>query len=74
MSHLLTEKEVAGRLAVSLALVRRWRLRGCGPRYIKIGALVRYRPEDVESFIKSRPSGGTPERVLAPKENEGAKR
>ena len=39
---LLTESEVAGRLRVSLACLRRWRLERRGPRFLKVGSFVRY--------------------------------
>jgi len=56
--HFLNEREVAAVLAVSVASIRRWRLLNQGPRFLKIGASVRYRPEDVEAWLHSRPSGG----------------
>ena len=55
---LLTEIEVAKHLHVSVACVRRWRLECRGPRFLKIGALVRYRPGDVEEWINARPADG----------------
>jgi excisionase family DNA binding protein len=55
---LLTESEVAKTLALSLAALRRWRLERRGPRFIKVGSLVRYRQTDVELWLSSRPSGG----------------
>jgi len=55
---LLKETEVAMRLAVSLASLRRWRVDGRGPRFIKLGASVRYRVQDVEAWLASCPSGG----------------
>lgn len=55
---LLNEIEVAKHLQVSIACVRRWRLERRGPRYLKIGSLVRYRPEDIQHWLTSRPSGG----------------
>jgi predicted DNA-binding transcriptional regulator AlpA len=55
---LLTEKELSAQLHVSLASVRRWRLLGCGPRFVKLGSLVRYRHEDVQNWINTRPTGG----------------
>jgi predicted DNA-binding transcriptional regulator AlpA len=55
---LSTETEVAKQLHVSVACVRRWRLENRGPRFLKIGALVRYRPKDVEDWINARPAGG----------------
>ena len=58
MNILLTEEEVAKRLHVSLASIRRWRLERRGPQFIKIGSLVRYRPEDLESWLALLPTGG----------------
>jgi len=58
MLNLLTEGEVAQQLHVSLAALRRWRLKGRGPRFIKVSALVRYRPEQLEDWLASQPTGG----------------
>lgn len=46
----LTDVEVAGRLGVSRFTVRSWRLRGVGPRFLKMGRAVRYRPQDVDDY------------------------
>jgi predicted DNA-binding transcriptional regulator AlpA len=63
MEDFLTEKEVAKQIRVSLASLRRWRLVQRGPRFVKLGALVRYRPEDLEQWMDSLPAGGaSPER------------
>ena len=59
MQIFLTEKEVAKQIKVSLASLRRWRLLHRGPRFVKVGALVRYRPEDLEQWMESLPAGGT---------------
>ena len=48
---LLTETEVAERLNVSIRTLQGWRLRGGGPLYVKIGARVRYRGEDLDAFV-----------------------
>ncbi len=58
MNSLLTESQVSEKLQVSLACLRRWRLRGEGPQYIKVGPLVRYRPEDVDGWLAELPTGG----------------
>jgi len=57
-TSLLNEKQLAMKLGLSLACARRWRTTGRGPRYIKLGASVRYRLEDVEAWLASRPAGG----------------
>lgn len=46
----LTDVEVASRLGVSRFTVRAWRLKGHGPKFLKMGRAVRYRPEDVDEF------------------------
>jgi excisionase family DNA binding protein len=58
MLNLLTEDEVAQQLHVSLASLRRWRLERRGPRFIKVGSLVRYRPDDLEQWLVEQPTGG----------------
>ena len=55
---LLTETDIADRLKVSLACLRRWRLEKRGPAFLKIGPLVRYRSEDLELWLASLPTGG----------------
>jgi predicted DNA-binding transcriptional regulator AlpA len=59
MQIFLTEKDVAKQIKVSLASLRRWRLLQRGPRFVKVGALVRYRPEDLEQWMAALPTGGT---------------
>ena len=46
----LTDIEVAARLGVSRFTVRSWRFKGVGPRFLKMGRAVRYRPEDVQEY------------------------
>ena len=46
----LTDIDVASRLGVSRFTVRSWRLRGVGPRFLKMGRAVRYRPQDVDDY------------------------
>jgi predicted DNA-binding transcriptional regulator AlpA len=58
LETLLNEHDVARITGLSVASVRRWRLLRQGPKYIKIGAAVRYKPEDVAEWLKTRPAGG----------------
>ena len=51
--ELLNEHQVAEFVQLSVASVRRWRLFRTGPKYLKIGAAVRYRREDVEDWLCS---------------------
>jgi hypothetical protein len=59
MFVLLTEDEVSKQLRVSVASLRRWRLERRGPQFIKVGSLVRYRPEEIEFWLAALPTGGT---------------
>jgi predicted DNA-binding transcriptional regulator AlpA len=52
MDTLLLEEEVSEKLQVSLACLRRWRLQGEGPQYVKMGPMVRYRPKDIDWLAK----------------------
>jgi predicted DNA-binding transcriptional regulator AlpA len=58
LQPLLNDHDVAALVSVSVATVRRWRQLDMGPRYLKIGALVRYRPESVQEWLAARPTGG----------------
>jgi predicted DNA-binding transcriptional regulator AlpA len=58
LETLMTEHDVARVTGLSVASVRRWRLLRQGPRFLKIGSSVRYRPGDVQAWIESRPTGG----------------
>ena len=49
----LTEREVAERLGLSVVTLRAWRLRGKGPRFLRLGRSVRYLPSDVDDFVRA---------------------
>jgi hypothetical protein len=51
LETLLTEREYAHITKRSVASVRRDRLLRQGCPYVKLGALVRYRPEDVRAHL-----------------------
>lgn len=59
--RLLNEHDVARITGLSVASVRRWRLLRQGPKYLKIGAAVRYKLEDIDAWLASRPTGGEPQ-------------
>ena len=52
LEPLLTEQEYARITKRSVASVRRDRLIRQGCPYVKLGALVRYRPEDVRTHLE----------------------
>lgn len=49
-TQMLTEKELASRLNMSVQWVRAARQKGSGPKVTKIGRSVRYHIDDVEKF------------------------
>lgn len=54
MESLLDEEQAAGILTVRVKTLQSWRLRGCGPIYVKLGRCVRYRRSDIEDFVSKR--------------------
>lgn len=58
LEKLLEQKELAERLHVSLGTLRTWRTEGKGPRFHRIGQMVRYAPSDVKEWLQSRQVGG----------------
>jgi len=49
-TRILTDVQVAERLGVSRFTVRSWRLKGVGPRFLKMGRAVRYRSQDLDEY------------------------
>ena len=52
--ELLDTSELADLLTNKSNTIEGWRIKGVGPRYIKIGRLVRYRIEDVEAWLEAQ--------------------
>jgi predicted DNA-binding transcriptional regulator AlpA len=46
---------------VAKVTLRKWRIYGTGPRFVRCGANVRYRSADVEIWMASRTVGSTSE-------------
>ncbi len=53
LKPLLNEDAAAEILGVSVRTLQRQRVRGDGPRYVKIGKRVLYREEDLQAYIES---------------------
>jgi predicted DNA-binding transcriptional regulator AlpA len=58
---LLTPKEAAPVLGLSVSWMAKARLRGDGPRYVKIGHAVRYPQSYLRDYIRSRTRSSTSE-------------
>jgi predicted DNA-binding transcriptional regulator AlpA len=71
MAHsvLLTEGQAAEWLTVRKKTLQAWRVRGGGPKFVKLGRCVRYVESDLEEFVALRTLNHTssmaPQRVGA---------
>jgi predicted DNA-binding transcriptional regulator AlpA len=50
----LDEHEAARVLGLKVATLRAWRLKKKGPRFLRMGRAVRYRPADLADYIAAR--------------------
>lgn len=46
--------EAAQHLGLQKSTLEAWRCRGGGPRFVKMGRVVRYRQADLDAWIESR--------------------
>ncbi|WP_420156805.1 helix-turn-helix transcriptional regulator [Nocardiopsis sp. CNT-189] len=54
----LTASQLAERWQCHVQSLANMRCRGAGPRWVKVGRLVRYRLADVEAYEEARAQGG----------------
>ncbi len=59
IDRLLHEAEAAEILSVKVSTLRRWRWAGEGPRFLKIGAAVRYDPQELKDYLAGRVRSST---------------
>ncbi len=52
--RLLTEMELEAEDGFNHRTLQAWRVRGGGPKYLKIGRSVRYRRKDIEAWLASK--------------------
>jgi excisionase family DNA binding protein len=50
---LLTTKQAANYLGVSMSVLGHWRSDRRGPRYVQVGSSVRYRLADLDAWIQA---------------------
>ena len=61
-SQLINEKEAALFLGYTIRALQNWRLRGGGPRFVKVSARsIRYRRSDLNDWIESKLVSSTSE-------------
>jgi excisionase family DNA binding protein len=53
----LTDEETAELLRNTTSTLRRWRRKGLGPRWHRVGRKVLYRPSDVERWLRKQARG-----------------
>lgn len=49
---LMTEMQACELLSVSPRTLQAWRVRGGGPKYVKIGKAVRYKRRDISEWLR----------------------
>ena len=52
--RLLSQKELAEMLRVSIEQLRLWRNKGIGPSYFRVGHAIRYRDVEVERWLREQ--------------------
>ena len=53
----INESELARQANISTAVLRKWRREGKGPRFVKLGRLVRYLARDVDAWLDEQAVG-----------------
>lgn len=59
MERMFAQAEVAELLGVTERCIEGWRVRGGGPRYVRVGRLIRYRHSDVSAWLDARTRAST---------------
>jgi len=49
----LRTEDLAQILQLQPDTISKWRRRGRGPKYVRVGGAVRYRPEDVDAWVQA---------------------
>lgn len=63
----VTERQAAHKIGVSVKALQAWRLRGCGPAFIRISSrCVRYSISDVDLWMAARRVSSTSEPCPGP--------
>ena len=59
---LLTPERAAACLGVAKQSLAKWRVSGIGPGFVKVGARVFYRPQDLDAWLETRVRHSTSDR------------
>jgi excisionase family DNA binding protein len=52
--RLMTPNELADFLGIPVGTIYQWRVRGLGPRAVRVGRHIRFRRPDVEQWVDSQ--------------------
>lgn len=58
---MLNEQQVAQHIGLTVHALQRWRVKGGGPLFSKLGSAVRYRLSDVDAWIAANRVSSTSE-------------
>jgi predicted DNA-binding transcriptional regulator AlpA len=61
MDNLFDQKQAAHFLGLSVRTLERHRVAGTGPRYARLGRLIRYRENDLKEWVDRNTRGSTSE-------------
>lgn len=61
ITALLDTPTLAAKLGVQANTLEKWRVRGEGPAYVRIGRRIAYLPQDVEGWLQQRRAQSTSE-------------
>ena len=57
----LRVKDAAKRLGLSASTLNKWRTQGTGPKFVKMGRAVCYRPADLDAWLSDQLKSSTSE-------------
>jgi hypothetical protein len=63
LDSLVSPATLAERLGTTERSLSEWRITGRGPKYIRVGRGVRYRPEAVDAWLLSQEHASTSEEI-----------
>ncbi|WP_277968209.1 helix-turn-helix transcriptional regulator [Sphingomonas echinoides] len=65
MSHALTTDDAAARIGLAYSTMKKLRLAGTGPKFMKLGRAVRYRAIDLDEWMAARVVSSTSQQSAA---------
>ena len=65
MKDLLSTNQAAPLAGVKAKTLENWRCLGLGPKFVRVGRLVRYDPEDIRIWREARKASSTSDPLAA---------